>query len=96
MVQAHGLEPCFARYVGSSPTPPTGLFPPFAVECFVDFAELLVGDMGVDLRGGDIRVAEEFLHGADIGSVHQEIGGELMPELMRVDARDYAGFFRGR
>ena len=49
------------------------------------FAQLLVGEVRVDLRGGDIRVAEEFLHGAEVGAVYEEIGGEAVAEQVRVD-----------
>jgi len=47
-----------------------GLAAPFPVEGLVHFAECFICEMGIDLRGGNIRVAEEFLHGADIGTVH--------------------------
>ncbi len=39
------------------------------MELFVDFSEVLVGDMGVDLGGGYIGVAEEGLDGAKVGAV---------------------------
>ena len=41
------------------------------MEAFVDLAEVLVGDVGVNLRGGDVRVAEHGLDGAEIGAVHE-------------------------
>lgn len=34
--------------------------------------------MGVDLGSGDVGVAEHGLDGAEIGAVHEEIGGEAM------------------
>lgn len=34
------------------------------MECFVDLSEVFVGDVGVDLGGRDVGVAEECLHGA--------------------------------
>ena len=37
-----------------------------------------VGDVGVDLGGTDIRMAEERLDGAEVGAVHEEVGGERM------------------
>lgn len=45
---------------------------------FVGFAEVGVGDVGVDLGGGDVGVAEHALDGADVGAVHEEVGGEGM------------------
>ena len=37
-----------------------------------------VGDMSVNLGGTDVRMAEKRLNGAEIGAVHEEIGGERM------------------
>ncbi len=31
---------------------------------------MLVGDVGVDLGGGDVGVAEHRLDGAEVGAVH--------------------------
>jgi hypothetical protein len=38
------------------------LFPP--VECAVDFFQCFVGDVRIDLRGGNAAMAQEFLHRA--------------------------------
>jgi len=38
---------------------------------FMHLAELSIGEVGVDLGGSDRAVAEEFLDGADVGSVYQ-------------------------
>jgi len=35
-----------------------------------------VGDVGIDLGGRDVGMAEERLNGAKIGTVHEEIGGK--------------------
>ncbi len=35
--------------------------------------------MGIDLRGGDVAVAEHFLHGAKIRAVVKQMGGEGVP-----------------
>ena len=40
------------------------------------FAEVLVGDVGVDLGGADVGVAEHALDGAEVGTVHEQVGGE--------------------
>ena len=39
-------------------------------------------DMGVNLGGGNVGVAEEFLDGADIVARLEEVGGKRMPEGM--------------
>ncbi len=38
-----------------------------------------VGDVGVNLSGGNISVAEHGLHSANIGAVHEKISGKGMP-----------------
>ena len=45
----------------------------------------------IDLRGGDGGVSQEFLDGADICAVCQKVGGEGVPEEMRVDLLADAG-----
>ena len=37
---------------------------------------LLPQDMGIDHGGGYILVTEQFLHGANIGPVHEKMGGK--------------------
>jgi len=39
-----------------------------------------VEDMGVDHRGADVVVAEEFLHGADVVAVFEQMRCERMPQ----------------
>jgi hypothetical protein len=39
-----------------------------------------VEDVGVDLGGADVSVAEQFLDGADIGAALEEVGGEAVAE----------------
>ncbi len=46
------------------------------MEFFVDFAKVGVGDVSVDLGGGDVGVAEHGLDAAEVGAVHEEVGGE--------------------
>lgn len=50
--------------------------------------------MGVDLGGADVGVTEEGLDGADIGTIHEEIGGEGMAEGVRGDVLGDAGLPR--
>lgn len=59
-------------------------------------AEVGVGDVGIDLGGGDVGVAEHGLDGAKVGAVHEEIGGEAVAEGVGGDVfRDasFAGVF---
>jgi len=37
----------------------------------MDIAELFVGNVGVDLGGGDVGVAKEGLDGANVGAIGQ-------------------------
>lgn len=46
----------------------------------MDVAEVGVGDVGVDLGGADVGVAEEGLDGAEVGTVHEEVGREGVAE----------------
>ncbi len=48
--------------------------------------------MGIDLRSGNIAVAEQFLHRTEISAVYQQIGRELMPDLMRGNPLGDSGF----
>ena len=50
-----------------------------------------VGDVGVDLGGADVAVAEEGLDGTDVGAVHEEIGRERVAEGMGGDVFCDAG-----
>ena len=43
--------------------------------------------MGIDLRGGNIGVAEQRLHHAQIGAVVQEVAGEGVAQHVRADLR---------
>lgn len=55
-----------------------------------------VGDVGVDLGGGDVGVAEHGLDGAEVGAVHEEVGGEAVAEGVGGDVlcdASFAGVF---
>ncbi len=49
----------------------------------VDFFKVRVGDMSVDLGGGNVSVAEHSLDGAEVGAVHEEIGSETVTQGVR-------------
>ena len=42
----------------------------FGLETFVNFFEMRIGDVGVDLGGADVGVTKESLDGANVGTVH--------------------------
>jgi hypothetical protein len=44
-------------------------------------------DVGVDLRGRNVRMAEEFLNDAEIGSTAEEVGGEAVAHEVGIDIR---------
>ena len=50
-----------------------------------------IRDVGVDLRGGDVGMAEHGLDSAEVGAVHEEIGGEGMTQSVRADVLSDAG-----
>lgn len=50
------------------------------MEAIVDVAKMGVGDVGVDLSGADVGVAEERLDRAEVGAVDEEVGGEGVAE----------------
>lgn len=50
----------------------------------VDVHELADGGMSIFLCGGERLVAEEFLDGAEVGAVGQEMGGESVAQGVRM------------
>jgi len=63
------------------------------MEALVDFFEMGVGDMGIDLCGGDVGVAEERLDRTEVGAVHEEVGGERVSQGVGRNVFGDAGFF---
>ena len=49
--------------------------------------ETIVGDMGVDLGGGERCVSEHLLHAAQVGTSLQQMGGHRMPQAVRPQVR---------
>src|SRR5690349_8489322 len=63
-----------------------GLFFPRArVSGFVRAGQMLEIKVGIDLRRGDVGVAEQLLHPAQFSTGFKEMGGERVPEKVRVD-----------
>ena len=54
-------------------------------------AEVGVGELGVDLRRGDVGVAQQLLHVADGGAASQHVGGEGVAQGVRRHVRLDAG-----
>lgn len=50
----------------------------------VNLHELVDGGVRVALRGGERCVAEEFLNGAEVSAVGEQVGGESVTQRMRV------------
>ena len=57
----------------------------------VGFFEPFDGDVGVNLRGGEVGVTEEFLDAAEIGAAIEEMRGVTVAEFMRSDRGIEAG-----
>src|SRR5690349_4038764 len=55
----------------------------------VNLQQLADGGVRVLLRGGERLVAEEFLDGAEIGAVRQEMRGERVAQRVRVQIPIY-------
>ena len=41
--------------------------------------------MGVDLSGSNISVTEKALNGAQVGAIHEKVGGKTMTKSVRGD-----------
>lgn len=57
------------------------------VEFFDHRLKAALFDVGVNLRGRDVRVAEQFLNDAEIGSTAEQMGGETVAHEVRIDIR---------
>ena len=52
------------------------------MELLVNVTEMLIGDVGVYLRGSDVGVAEECLHGTEVGAVVEEVSRKAVAEFV--------------
>lgn len=57
----------------------------------MNFAKVGIGDVSVDLGGGNVGVTEERLDGTQVGAVHKEVGGKAVTQSMRSDMFGDAG-----
>ena len=62
------------------------------MESFVDFVQMLVGDVGVDLGGSNVGVAKERLHTTEVGTVFQKVGRKRVADDVRRDFTGNASF----
>ena len=46
---------------------------------------MLGGKMGIDLRGGDVGVAEQFLDRPQVSATAQHMGGKAVPQSVGAD-----------
>ena len=55
----------------------------------MEFAENVcqpgVGNVGVDFGGSDVRVPEQFLDDAQVGTMFEQVCGEAVPQGVRGD-----------
>ena len=57
----------------------------------IDVLEVLFHNVRIDLRGGNVRMAEHFLNGAQIRAVFQQVHGKGMAQRVRRDVLGDAG-----
>ena len=58
----------------------------------MDFFELFIGDMCINLRGGNIAMAQKFLNRSEVGSIHKQVGSKLVADLVWSDFFSDSGF----
>ena len=63
------------------------------MEFFVNFAEVGVGDMSVNLSGANISMTKHGLNAAKIGAVHEKVGSKRVAQSVGCDVFSYAGGF---
>lgn len=61
------------------------------MEFFMDFPKPVAGDMGVDFRGTNIGMAEQFLDDTQVGAMFQEMCRKAVPQHVRSDVALDAG-----
>ena len=64
---------------------------PSGVKFFMDRVESLLIDVGIDLRGGDIGMAEQFLNDAQVSATAEQVGSEAVTQEVRVQADRQSG-----
>ena len=57
----------------------------------MDLAEAVAVDVGVDLRGGDVGMAQEVLDDAEVGAAREQVRGEGVAQEVGVDVLQARG-----
>ena len=70
---------------------PSGSALQITLKFVVHFLEMRVGHVGVDLGSGDIAVPQHRLDRAQVGAIHQQVGGERVAQGVRGDMLSDAG-----
>lgn len=52
---------------------------------FINSGQLLMGNMGINLSGGNISMTQKLLDGAQVGAIIQQMGGKAVPEGVGMD-----------
>src|SRR3989304_9307375 len=55
----------------------------FGVEFFVHVSQLFVGDMGINLGGGDVGMTKHYLNGTNISTIGKQISGKAVSNDVR-------------
>lgn len=66
-----GVCPAFAK---ASAGRRGKLVPSFSVKSLMNFSEMFIRDVRVDLRRRDIGVTKECLHASQIGTIFEKVG----------------------
>lgn len=59
----------------------------------MDVTQTVAGDMGVNFRGADVRVAEQFLDHAQVCAMLQQVRGKAMAQHVWRDVARHPGTF---
>ena len=76
------LPPQFGRS-RSSAHRSSGDFTP-RMRALEDMSQPFPADVGVDLGRGQVGVAEKLLHGTEVGAAVEQVGGERVPQRVRM------------
>ena len=58
----------------------------------ISSAQVLVSNVCIDLRGGNVAVAKQRLHGTRIGAVLQQVSGKTVTQCMWRNVADADAF----
>ena len=70
---------------------PSGSSLQIALKFVVHFLEMRVGHVSVDLGSGDIAMPQHRLDRAQVGAIHQQVGGERVAQSVGSDVLRDAG-----